>query len=134
MPVTLVAGVGSLGGFGVWLAITAIRGVRVVPDVGRLVPKTVPAERALMWLATALASGVIVGVVTGWPVAGLGTALGVLTSPAVLGGAERRQHQTVIAEAVATWADMIRDTMAAASGLEESLIQTAAVAPAPISP
>ena len=69
----LAAGVGALGGFGVWLAITAIRGIRVVPDARRMVPKTVPAEKSLLWLATALVSGVVVGLVTGWPVAGIGT-------------------------------------------------------------
>ncbi|MCH8991168.1 MAG: type II secretion protein F, partial [Acidobacteria bacterium] len=134
MGVVAAAGVGALTGFGLWLAITAVRGVRVVPDARRFVPKTVPAERAVVWLATAAVAGLVVGVVTGWPVAGLGTALGVLTGPAALGGTARRQQQTATAEAVATWADMIRDTMAGASGLEESLIQTAAVAPEAIRP
>jgi Flp pilus assembly protein TadB len=88
----------------------------------------------VVWLATAAVAGLAVGLVTGWPVAGLGTALGVLAGPAALGGTARRQQQTATAEAVATWADMIRDTMAGASGLEESLIQTAAVAPEAIRP
>ena len=134
MGVVAAAGVGALTGFGLWLAITAVRGVRVVPDARRFVPKAVPAERAVVWLATAAVAGLVVGLVTGWPVAGLGTALGVLTGPAALGGTARRQQQTATAEAVATWADMIRDTMAGASGLEESLIQTAAVAPEAIRP
>ena len=99
---------GALAGFGVWLAITAVRGVRVVPDAHRFVPKAVPAERAVVWLATAAVAGLAVGLVTGWPVAGLGTALGVLAGPAALGGAARRQQQTATAEAVATWADMIQ--------------------------
>ena len=120
---------GCRSGFGLWLGITAIRGVRVVPDAHRLVPKAVPAERAVAWLATASVSGVVVGLVTGWPVAGVGAALGVLAGPAALGGTARRQQETATAEAIATWADMIRDTMAGASGLEESLIQTATVAP-----
>ena len=134
MGVVAAAGIGALAGFGLWLAITAVRGVRVVPDAHRFVPKAVPAERAVAWLATALVSGAVVGLVTGWPVAGLGTALGVLAGPAALGGTARRAQETATAEAIATWADMIRDTMAGASGLEESLIQTAAVAPAAISP
>ena len=134
MGVVAAAGIGALTGLGLWLAITAVRGVRVVPDAHRFVPKAVPAERAVAWLATALVSGAVVGLVTGWPVAGLGTALGVLAGPAALGGTARRQQETATAEAIATWADMIRDTMAGASGLEESLIQTAAVAPGAISP
>ena len=133
MGVVAAAGIGALTGLGLWLAITAVRGVRVVPDAHRFVPKAVPAERAVAWLATALVAGAVVGLVTGWPVAGLGTALGVLAGPAALGGTARRAQETATAEAIATWADMIRDTMAGASGLEESLIQTAAVAPGAIS-
>jgi Flp pilus assembly protein TadB len=134
MGVGLAAGLGAVSGFGLWLGITAIRGVRVVGDAHRLVPKAVPAERAVAWIATASVSGVVVGLVTGWPVAGVGAALGVLAGPAALGGTTRRQQETATAQAIATWADMIRDTMAGASGLEESLIQTAAVGPTPISP
>lgn len=128
------AGVGALLGLGLWLAVTAARGVRVLPAPARLVPEAVPAERAGVWLAMAGGAGLVVGFRTGWPVAGIGTAMAVLAAPAALGGTARRQNETARAEAIATWADMIRDTMAGASGLEESLIQTAAVAPAAIRP
>ncbi len=134
MQVVVVGAVGALGGFGIWLGVTALGGVRVLPAAGRLVPKAVPAERAAGWIAAAMVVGVIVGLVTGWPVAGVGTGLGVLVGPAALGGTGRRARETATADAIATWADMIRDTMAAASGLEESLIQTAAVAPTAIRP
>ena len=132
MWVLLAGAVGAVAGFGLWLAVTAVRGVRVLPDAGQLIPRAVPAERATVWLATALAAGVTVGLVTGWPVAGFGVGLGVLIGPAALGGTARRSREVATADAIATWADMIRDTMAGASGLEESLIQTAAVAPTAI--
>lgn len=134
MGVLLIAGVGAVTGFGVWLAITAARGVRVVPEARRLVPNSVPAERAVAWLAVSLLVGVLVGVVTGWPVAGFGVAFGLLAGPAALGGTTRRVEEAATADAIASWADMIRDTMAGASGLEESLIQTATVAPTAIKP
>ncbi|MEX2652897.1 MAG: hypothetical protein WD473_10710 [Acidimicrobiia bacterium] len=134
MPVVLVAAVGALAGFGLWLGITAWRGIRVVPPARQLVPVVVPVERAAVWLSLAVVSGLVVGLVTGWVVAGLATGLGVLLGPAALGGAARRAEEMATADAIATWADMIRDTMAGASGLEESLIQTAAVAPTAIRP
>jgi hypothetical protein len=134
MPILLAAAAGALAGFGLWLGITAVRGIRVLPDARRLVPRAVPTERATAWLAIALVAGVTVGLVTGWPVAGLGVGLGVLIGPAALGGNARRAQEAATADAIATWADMIRDTMAGASGLEESLIQTAAVAPTAIRP
>lgn len=132
MNLLLAAATGGLIGFGLWLGVTAVRGIKVVPDARRLVPAAVRAERATAWLTGALVTGIIVGLVTGWPVAGIGTALGVLAGPAAVGGTARRAQETATADAIATWADMIRDTMAGASGLEESLIQTAAVAPTAI--
>lgn len=132
MNLLLAAGTGALIGFGLWLGVTAVRGIKVVPDARRLVPAEVRAERATVWLTGALLTGIIVGLVTGWPVAGLGTALSVLAGPAAVGGTARRAQETATADAIATWADMIRDTMAGASGLEESLIQTAVVAPTAI--
>ncbi len=132
MQTLLAAELGALLGFGLWLGVTAVRGVRVLPEARRLVPRTVPADRAVAWLGAAFVTGLVVGVVTGWPVAGLATGLGMLMGPAALGGGARRREETAVAEAIATWADMIRDTMAGASGLEESLIQTAAVAPSAI--
>lgn len=134
MQTLLVAVVGAIAGLGLWVGITAIRGIRVLPDPGRLVPKAIPSERAAIWLACALVAGALVGFGTGWPVAGIGTAAAMVAAPAALGGSARRLEETARAEAIATWADMIRDTMAGASGLEESLIQTATVAPAPIRP
>ena len=132
MQTLLVAALGGLVGFGVWLGATAIRGVRVLPEARSLVPRAVATERAVAWLSAAMAAGLVVGLVTGWPVAGLASGAGILLGPAALGGTAKRRVETQNAEAIATWADMIRDTMAGASGLEESLIQTAAVAPTAI--
>ena len=134
MQTLIATGVGAVLGLGVWLGINAVRGVRLLPEAQRLVPAAVPAERAVVWLTIALVAGLAVGLATGWPVAGVATAVGVLAGPAALGGTARRQAETDMAEAIATWADMIRDTMAGAAGLEESLIQTATVAPKAIAP
>lgn len=134
MQALFAAATGALFGLGIWLAVTAIRGMRVLPEPRRLVPAAVPDGRAVAWLSTAMVAGLAVGMTTGWPVAGVATGVGVLAGPAALGGEARRRDETTTAEAIASWADMIRDTMAGAAGLEESLIQTAAVAPAAIAP
>ncbi len=130
-PLT-AAGIGAAAGVGIWLAICSLRGIRVIPHARDLVPDTIAAERAAVWLTGALVGGLLVGLVTGWPVAGLMTTVGVLLGPAVLGGNRRRRDDIAVAEAVATWTDMIRDTMAGASGLEEALVQTTRVAPTAI--
>lgn len=126
--------VGAAVGLGVWLTALSWRGVRVVPEASRLVPKAVPSRRAGVWLVAATAVGLLVAVATGWPVAGAAVGVGVLVGPAVLGGGQRRRVEIARAEAVASWAEMIRDTMAGAAGLEESLVQTARVAPEAIRP
>jgi hypothetical protein len=134
MTVTVAAAIGALVGIGLWLAYTALRGVRVLRPIGRLAPDAVAPDRALRWAAISALAGLVVGLVTGWPVAGVAVALGVLWAPAVLGATRQREMEIATAEAIATWTDMLRDTMAGASGLEEALIQTAAVAPTPIAP
>lgn len=121
--------VGGVFGLGVWLAVCSVRGVRVLPPTRLFVPRTVPADRTGSWLTLAVSSGILVGLLTGWPVAATAVGLGVLVGPAALGGADARRREMARAEAIATWAEMIRDTMAGASGLEESLVQTSRIAP-----
>ena len=55
----LVVSAGAVFGLGVWLSVTAIRGVRLLPEARRLVPMAVTAERAALWLSLAVAAGLI---------------------------------------------------------------------------
>ncbi|MFC5200165.1 type II secretion system F family protein [Streptomyces kaempferi] len=80
------------------------------------------------WLAAAVA-GVLTGAVTGWPVAGLLALVGVLTLPRLLGQDRQAAARTAKLEAVAVWAEMLRDTLSAAAGLEQAILATAPVAP-----
>lgn len=80
------------------------------------------------WLAAAVA-GVLTGTVTGWPVAGLLALVGVLTLPRLLGRDRQAAARTAKLEAVAVWAEMLRDTLSAAAGLEQAILATAPVAP-----
>ena len=61
-----------------------------------------------------------------WPAAG-GYAL-----PTLLAGRGERTRQVARTEAIAGWAEMLRDTLSAAAGLEQAILATAPVAPAPI--
>jgi Flp pilus assembly protein TadB len=49
-----------------------------------------------------------------------------------LGGARRHQAAVGRIEAIAGWAEMLRDTMAGSAGLEQAIIATAPLAPLPI--
>lgn len=71
---------------------------------------------------------------TGWPVAlPLGAAAGWYL-PTILGPDRQTRAQVERLEAVAGWTEQLRDTLAAASGLEQALQSTAAYAPLPIRP
>jgi tight adherence protein B len=86
--------------------------------------------RVLAAVIAALAAAVA----TGWLVAGLLAGGGVVAAPRVLGGAAARDRAIARTEAVATWTEMIRDAIGAAAGLEEAVVATASIAPAPIRP
>ena len=67
---------------------------------------------------------------TGWPVAGLLAAVGGFTAPTMVGAKASREQQIDEMQAIATWVEMVRDTLGAASGLAETLKATAVTAPA----
>ena len=81
-----------------------------------------------------IAAGValLVGLITRWPVGALLSGGFVVAAPAFFGG--RRTARLTIArlEAIAAWTEMLRDTMAAAAGIEHAIVSSARVAPEPI--
>lgn len=83
-------------------------------------------------LAAAGAAGLAVVAATGWAVGAPLAAGAVLAGPRLLGGKATREASIARTEAIAGWTEMVRDSIAAASGLEEAIIATAPVAPAAI--
>jgi tight adherence protein B len=80
----------------------------------------------------AAAAGLLALAVTGWLVGGIMAAAAALVLPRILGGKRARQRAIDRTEAIASWTEMIRDSIVAASGLEEAIVATARVAPAAI--
>ena len=89
-------------------------------------------DRLAVKIATTVGAAVLVGAITGWPVAALLAGAGALTLPKVVGGTKHRALLVARTEAIAGWAEMLRDTLSAAAGLEQAIVATAAVAPLPI--
>jgi Flp pilus assembly protein TadB len=76
----------------------------------------------------AVATGIGIGVLTQWPAAailGAGAGFGL---PAVV-RATGKTNPTARTEAIATWTELLRDTLSAASGLSQALVSTAPLAP-----
>jgi Flp pilus assembly protein TadB len=80
----------------------------------------------------AVGAGVLAGAVTRWPVGALLGAGAAAMVPGLASGRAARQATIARAEAIAAWAEMLRDTLAGAAGLEQAIIAVAPVAPAPI--
>jgi tight adherence protein B len=96
----------------------------------RLAPFSHRGSRA----ALAAACGLVAALLTRWPVGVLGgVALGFFGRDLFASRTQQR-HQTDRTEAIASWTEMLRDTMAAAAGLEQAIITTAPLAPEAIRP
>ncbi len=132
VTVTAVLG-GAVIGLGVFVAVVAMAG-----QPSRLVQGGRPAVPA--WLsdkfglrvALAVVATVVVWVVTGWPAGGLIAGLAAAAGPSLVGAKGRRQAAVARIEAIAGWAEQLRDVMAAADGIQSAILTTAPLAPEPI--
>jgi hypothetical protein len=129
----IAAMLGAAFGLGVITVVLALRPVapgEVAPRrQGSAVPVDKRVENFTIRLALGVGCAVVVGAITRWPVAALIAGTAGFMAPTVLGGGAARQARLERTEAIATWAEMLRDTMAGAGGLEQSIIASAAVAP-----
>lgn len=85
-------------------------------------------------LSLAVGAGMAGLILTRWPVAALAaTALGWFATD-LFGGKGVRERAIARTEAIASWTEMLRDTLSGAHGLEEAIVTSAEVAPAAIRP
>jgi Flp pilus assembly protein TadB len=121
--------IGGLGGGAVLLLILALRGLPPAQPGSRsgALERTV---RDLMGPrgALALIAGVVVLIATGWIVGGIAAALLVLGWRSLSGAASERKAIARL-EALATWTESLRDTIAGAVGLEQAIPATYMAAP-----
>jgi tight adherence protein B len=132
---TLVAvAAGLTVGIGLYLTVGAVVGWQLLPSRQTLTQTAGRVRSAVARFAVAGLAGMVVLVVTRWPVAAALTVLGTVLGPRLVGGRQARQAQIDTTEAIASWAESVRDTMAAAAGLEEALAATAVSPPEAIAP
>ena len=125
--------VAALCGAGVGLGLVLLwAGWRGVDLPQRRLAVLAKVERSNLRLGLAVAAAVVVGAATGWPVGAALAAFAGWSAPGLWAGAKDRHKTVARIEAVAGWAEMLRDTMAGAAGLEQAIIATATVAPLPI--
>jgi tight adherence protein B len=123
----------ALGGACVGLGILFIRvGLKGQQIFG--VGKSEFTRSNLRTFAIAVGLGVFLLLTTGWLIASIAAALVsvVVLSAFAVRGETRGQEK--ISEAMALWTEQLRDTLAAAHGLQQTLVATARHAPGPIRP
>ena len=131
MTGALVAVLGATCGLGLALVLAGLTGRRVLPAVD-LAAGEASLAKATTKFGTVLLTATIVLAITRWPVAAVLSGAAALAAPRIVGGRAARERTIARTEAIATWTEMVRDSITAASGLEEAISATAAVAPAAI--
>lgn len=119
---------GLLFAVGLWIAIAGFRGITHCST----------ARRSISWDQLWWRGGLVVAAatagwaLTGWPAAGVLAGGAAAVAPLLSGTRRRRDELNAKSEALASWAEMLRDTITAHAGLREAIALTARVAPAPI--
>jgi Flp pilus assembly protein TadB len=105
----------------------------------RRIPRGQPSHRPprltreqVVRLAACLAVAAVVGLLTRWPVGAVLAGVAAWTLPRQLGADHSQKRALARTEAVASWAEMLRDNLSAAAGLEQAIIAAGDVAPAAI--
>jgi len=134
--VVLMAGLGT--GFGLLMAVMGIRGVEdsEIPalDLSSVSERVRGIDQLRLRIGLALVGAVMMMVLAQWPVAIFLAGLAGFTSPTIAGAAKRRKEAIARSEAIATWAEQLRDTIGSAAGLQEAISVTSRVAPREIRP
>lgn len=122
-------------GFGLGLAAAVAALVPAPAGVGRRRAADLTARWRSAWRRIATRAGaavsvaVLVAVVTRWPVGAVLAGIGAYVLPVALGTDRQAQRTLARTEAVAVWAEMLRDSLSAAAGLEQTILLTAPFAP-----
>ena len=131
MSALILAALAAGVAVGVLVSIAGLAGRQVFDEPSTFLRRI---TRSLMLPRVAIATLAGLGALaaTGWLVGGIMAAVSALVLPGILGGKAARQRAIDRTEAIASWTEMIRDSIVAASGLEEAIVATASVAPMPI--
>lgn len=135
MSALIAATLGAMAGLGLFVAFLGLRGVEPTsssPVTGAVSRRLRQIEHVSVRCALALFAAAFMYWITGWIVGCLMAALGAATAPTFATARAKRRAVVRRTEAIATWTEMLRDTIASASGLREAVAVTAQVAPTAI--
>jgi Flp pilus assembly protein TadB len=141
MPLTAATGLllGLVFAGSLLLLIAASTGWRPTPRAHNTKARGGPngvlrSNQARRRAAIALLAGVVIAVITRWPVAVAATIALIYLWPAMFGGARAAAGQLERIEALATWTESLRDSIAGSVGLEDAIRHSLSVAPPVLRP
>lgn len=126
---------GATAGLAIWLALVTVfsRPDAVDPNApaGPQTGKGHRWARRVPWagVGAAGAAGATMWLLTGWPVAVAGAAVLAWAAPVLFGGERAHRVELARINAVAAWAESLRDVIGAAAGLEQAIRASAASPP-----
>jgi Flp pilus assembly protein TadB len=134
MTAAIAGMLGALAGLGVLLIVTGLRRSgesRPDPRLSRIAARF---RQQATWprVAATVITAAVVAAVTRWPAGTVLAGLAAWFLPRALGPDRRHARDLEKIEAVASWTEMLRDTIAAAAGLEQAILASEPVAPAPV--
>lgn len=131
IPVALAV----LLGASVCAVIWSLLGVELFPNTKRRVLELVRGiQNFSLWFFAALITALLVMFLTGWIVLSLWLFALVLAVPVLRDHGPNPEEEIRRVAAIATWAEQIRDTIAASAGIQQALSVTAQRPPAAIEP
>ena len=133
IPILLLAVVGVA--VGLWLVIDGWRTPPIEPDQPRAnASLTIDRSSIRNRAFRAAFIGVAALAISRWPTAGIAGGLLGWFSPELFSSRSGRDRALARTEGIASWTEMLRDTISAAHGLEAAIATTAPVSPEPIRP
>ena len=127
----LFALLGAGVGLAVLLLVSGLRAGPQQPRLRRVLRRDGPGMSPAR-LAGVLGVAAVVGAATRWPVAAVLAGIATWTLPAVLGPDRAHRRTLAKVEAIAAWAENLSGTLRSAAGLEQTIVETAQVAPGEI--
>jgi tight adherence protein B len=129
----LVAAVlGAMCGLGLLVTFAGLRGRAVLGGWGSAGRSLLPTDRLVVRLGSSVLAAALVLMSLGWPVVAGFAAIAAWVTPDAIAASGRHRREIARVEAIAAWTEQLRDTLAAANGLEHAIGASADLASGPI--
>lgn len=123
-----IAVLGASVGIGAGLVLAGVTGREVLRPL-RLASATHANRIGTSRVLSTIGAGTVVLAATRWPIGAVLAAGGAAAAPRLIGGKAAREAVIARTEAIATWTEMVRDSIVAAAGLGQAIGATEPVAP-----